>query len=207
MNQLLKRNPAPATSPSAAIDLTPLLDVIFILLFAVLLSFVQLAEQTDASLEQQVEDLQEELKKYQSQQYDYDTVVDSYKESIQQYEELDRILSKVTIYCNYDQNEVERRTICVLVPGREEEIIQLYKDHEENGYARLKTILEDFIKDKVPVRSEENELSKSTDETCFVVLYLSLDGIQRGDRIEIDNIATALMEKYENVYYKKTRAD
>ena len=210
----MKRNPAPASAPNAAVDLTPLLDVIFILLFVVLLSLVQLSEREDASRSQQVAELQTELDElnaelaeYRNRDYDYETVAQSYQASIQQYEELDKAVIKITVFCNYDPDDYSRRTIRILVPGREDETIELSSNHSETGFARLEALLEECIVDAhIQQQGAEDEIAE-TETASFVVICLSLDQIQYRDRGRIDEIAAMLTEKYENVYYRKFRAD
>ena len=178
--------------------------VIFLLLFVVLLAFVQLETQEDSLNSEEVEELQQELADYQETDYNYDTLEESYQNSIAQYSELDQLVGKVSIFCNYNPNDKTTRTIKVLIPGREAETIILSPGHTDSRYAQLETLLEDFIKSN----QEQSDRSKdATAGTSFTIICLSLDKIQRGDRERIDKIAADLMERYENVYYRKFRAD
>ena len=205
---MFKLNPGPATTPNATIDLTSLLDVIFIFLFVIILAYAKIAAQKEVAYEEQIAQLQQELKEHQAESYELDTIIQSYEASVQQYQELDNLVKKITIYCNYDHNDPSTRTIKILMPGNEPITITLSKDNSDTGFNRLEAILSEFIEENKPntLKDEDNK-NASADGVSFIIVFLSLNEIQRGDREKIDAIATGFMNQYENVYYRKTRTD
>lgn len=203
---MLKRNPGPATMPNAAIDLTPLLDVIFIFLFVIMIAFTKLANEEKTSREEEIAQLQQELKEHKAENYELDTIVQSYEESIQQYQELDKMVKKITIFCNYDHNDPSTRTIKVLISGNEPITIPLSRDNSDTGFNRLTAILSEYIETNAK-KNMRDDNNPAADDASFIVIFLSLNEIQRGDREKIDAIATGFMNQYENVYYRKTRTD
>lgn len=189
---MVKRNPGPATMPNAAIDLTSLLDVIFIFLFFIILAYSKLASQQEAP----------------QPEYNEPAITEhAYKESLVHFKELDKIVKKITVYCNYDHNDPTKRTIKVLTSNDDPFTISLSKEKSNTGFNQLKEFLSEYIEKNMPKEQSDENGSASTDGASFIVIFLSLNEIQRGDREKIDEIATDFMNRYDNVYYRKTRTD
>lgn len=209
---MLKHNPSSSTSPNSAIDLTSLLDVVFIVLFVVIIAYSQLVNQKETEQQKQIKELNEKLEEALTQlnceQFDYDTVVNSYQESVKQYEELNKVVKKITVYCNYNHSEPHIRTLKVITPEKEFEPVTLNPSNSSKEFEKLQNALSEYIIDALGQKNEESKNGYySDDEGCFVILCLSLKDIQRDDRIKIDEIARTLMENYDNVYYRKFRPD
>ena len=191
------------------INLTPLLDVIFIFLFIVTLSYAQQAalikQESEASLAQAQEEmnqLRDQIRVLEDAEYDDLVLRNSYEERLQQYEELNRIVNQVTIFCTYNLSNYSQRTIRVLVPGLEYDPIDITPANEDAAFAQLHEILDAYIRQQREANVSEPQADETSGQS-FIILSLSLEQIQRGDREQIDAIAEELMEQYEDVYYRK----
>ena len=202
-----KRNASLSTMPDAPIDLTSLLDIIFIFLFIVVIGYAQRVNQAETSarekaeaLQMETEQLQAKLLEYQTRDYDAEVLKKSYEESLRQYEELDRLVHKITIYCTYRPDDFSQRTIRVIAPNREYEPIEVNVGNENLRFAQLKQLLTDHIESVQGDFSNEDE---TTERQSFVIMSLSMEQIQRRDREQIDQIAAELTEQYGDVFYRK----
>ena len=224
---MARRNPGAATQPNAPIDLTSLLDVIFIFLFVVMISNAQRVQKNEAeaeaeiaaaqarveSLEADNQSLSSSLAEYEALSYDYDHLAEAYDASLTDYAALDAMVRKITIYCTYDERDLMHRTIRVLTPDKAYDPIEVYPENENRCFAELDSILTECAvsADLRPAASGAkgsgtSVSSAQADEgASFLVYMLHMGRIERGDRLRIDEIVERLMGEYEDVYYRKVR--
>ena len=103
-----KRNPSQASLPNAPIELTPLLDVIFIFLFIVLVA--------TAIIGKDVEEKADEVQKLIDTQNEEEARGYALEERLKYYEKgvLGTNTRIITVYCKYSDVDIERRVLEVL---------------------------------------------------------------------------------------------
>ena len=196
--------------PSSEINLTPLLDIIFIFLLIVTVGYVkqttELREQKENELVQAQEEAalyKERLQALEQENYDEAVLKESYEESLREYAELNRMVRQISIYCTYDPYDYSRRTLRVLIPGQDIAPIEINPGNETDSFLRLEQLLRDDISaSREAAPDAENGV---TEGQSFVILSLSLKQIQRWDREQIDAVAQRMMEQFDDVYYRKFR--
>lgn len=206
-----RKNPSAASLPGASIDMTSLLDVIFIFLFVVIIGYAYKARMAKEEAlqvikvsQQQIEIINKENEILRKQLFDQTTMEESYKKIIDDYEGdvLGKRVKIVTIYCTYDDFDSSIRQIRIDIPGIDFKPIDFNNKNSENAFNRLKLALENYIKE---VRlSDQNTSDKSTElskkERTIIVLSINREKIQRRDKVKIDSIITELESKYDDVY-------
>ena len=196
--------------PSSEINLTPLLDIIFIFLLIVTVGYVkqttELREQKENELVQAQEEAalyKERLQALEQENYDEAVLKESYEESLREYAELNRMVRQISIYCTYDPYDYSRRTLRVLIPGQDIAPIEINPGNETDSFLRLEQLLRDDLRSlREAAPDAENGV---TEGQSFVILSLSLKQIQRWDREQIDAVAQRMMEQFDDVYYRKFR--
>lgn len=201
--RLQRRNPGPAGLPNAPIDLTPLLDIIFIFLFAVIISNasatitaqeeagkeVEQAENEVKALTGRVELLQEEVFALTAENQAKESLREAYEGEV-----IGKRVKLVTIYCTYDSGDSTKRRLSAEAPGLTFEPFEFQSTNVESAFSRLKNALTEYIKE---VRSAENT-AKS--ERTVIMLYINKESILRRDKERIDRIIEELDRTFEDVY-------
>lgn len=198
-----RKNPGIASIPNAPIDLTPLLDVIFIFLFAVILSNANATQTVQNQARAEVkeakagaEELQSEVDRLSDEVFRLDSKVQEAQHVRDAYEGevIGKRVKIITIYCTYDTNDSSRRRLYVDAQGLEFEPIDFQSNNMENAYDRLTKCLNDYI---LAVRGTEE---KAKSERAVILLHINTELIQRRDKERIDRIIEELDRTYEDVY-------
>ncbi len=182
-----------ATNPNSAIDLTPLLDIVFIVLFIVIIAYTNLAVKNESP---------ETVPAKPDSDLVPSDVVDK------QNQELDKIVKRITITCWYDDSIPGKRTIRVITPDKEYDPIEMNEENTD-PYLQLEKILRESIEkyraEGQKGNGQEDDITKGS---SFVVLILDIDKILRRDKIAIDELAEELMGDYDGyVFYRTSRVD
>ena len=204
-----RKNPASASRSNAPIELTPLLDVIFIILFIVIISNAlntkkvtaeaeseaRAARQEKSDLEKQAAVKDAEIASLEAQLFDQEALEARYEQRLAEYEDsvIGRRVKIVTINCIYDTQDTTHRKLSAAAPGDAFPAADFTNDNAETTFARLANWLEQYI---------EANSSGSTDKADRVIIVLSVgtEQILKRDRETLDRIIAGLEEKYDDVY-------
>ena len=162
------------------IDLTSLLDVIFIILLVVLCG--------QSSMKENLTQMQADAKDTQAQaEQEYKL----YKEQIEIADSLNQYVWAVSIIVPYDENEVTKRQIRFLKEGQEIETIDLIGNDVTSAIETFKKSLTKYIQE-----NEDRPVILSLNEDDDYILYR--------DEIMVNEVFRELAEKFSNVYIKGT---
>ena len=203
MIPLQRKNPGLAGLPNAPIDLTPLLDIIFIFLFGVIISNASAALDVQEEAKQEIKDaktevvrlegelagMREEMFELTAQNEANQNIRDAYEGEV-----IGKRFRLVTIYCTYDFEDSTKRKLFVDAPELEFAPIEFQTYNMENAFLRLENALSDYISE---VRKDEAD-AKS--ERTVVMLYINKESILRRDKERIDMIIEGLERTFEDVY-------
>ena len=162
------------------IDLTSLLDVIFIILLVVLCG--------QSSMKENLTQLQADAKGTQAQaEQEYKL----YKEQIEIADSLNQYVWAVSIMVPYDENDVTKRQIRFLKEGQEIETIELIGNDVTSAIETFKKSLTKYIQEH-----EDRPVILSLNEDDDYILYR--------DEIMVTEVFLELANKFNNVYIKGT---
>lgn len=199
-----RKNPA-----SSNIELTPLLDVIFIILFIVIISNALNTKKAAAEAESEVSDARREVKLLESeaarkdeaiesleaQIFDQDAMAAQYEQRIDELEGsvIGRRVKIVSLSCVYDEADTSRRRLAAAAPDAESFTVDFTSDTAEMSFGRLNNWLEQYI---------ENNTRAGADKAERVIIVLSVgsERILKRDREALDRIIAGLEAKYDDVY-------
>lgn len=160
------------------IDLTSLLDVIFIILMVVLCH-----RQVDANNQKaQMEELKEKVAVTQ----DVEAENLMYEERLDTYENLSEYINLVTVYAEYDLTDVTKRYIRVMNGDEEIKKIEITPDTESQGFEEFTSFMEAIVGENT-----EKPILCSLD--CGQILYR--------DAVKINEIVSTM--KADNLYFKE----
>ena len=162
------------------IDLTSLLDVIFIILLVVLCG--------QSSMKENLSELQSEA---ENAQREADEVYQLYKEQIEIADNLNQYVWAVSIMVPYDENDVTKRQIRFLKEGQEIETIELIGNDVTSAIETFKKSLTKYIQEH-----EDRPVILSLNEEDDYILYR--------DEIMVTEVFLELANKFSNVYIKGT---
>lgn len=151
------KNKKPKSIGRLIIDLTPLLDVIFIVLIVVLAgqdTFNMEADQKFAEAQEIQEDAEQELA-------DMEASVKTYENQLEIYEELNEKFNVITIVSNYALNDRTYRRIKIKINGHEPELLELNPSNSDKQWIEFRTCLENVINEDV---NKENIISIKVEE-------------------------------------------
>lgn len=161
------------------IDLTSLLDVIFIILLVVLCG--------QSSINQNLEETQLTAENAQMQA---ENAKDLYEDMIDTSDSLNQLVRIVSISVPYDKTEITRREIKVLAEGGDIVSFNLIGNEVTEPLNAFKDTLVEYIR-----QNNEKPVILSLNEDDEKILYR--------DEIKINDILTDLSKEYENVYIKE----
>lgn len=202
-----RRNPGQAGLPNAPIDLTSLLDIIFIFLFVVIISNasavldakheakkeVNEAAAAVEALEEEKARLQFEVSALWAERASNASIREAYEGEV-----IGKRVKIVTIYCTYDKEDHSgdpTRWMFADAPGLEFETFEFQAKTQNNAYERLKRGLQEYIEE---VQSAD-KTEKS--ERTLIILHVNKELILRRDKENIDKLVIeALEDAYEDVY-------
>ncbi len=205
---MFRRNSSLVRPSNSSLDLTPLLDVIFIFLFIVIIGYFEASSHETSekeNLQQQNSELQQQITELQSQEYDYVTMTQNYENSLSQYESLRKEVKIVQIFCNWNEDNVEGpRKLKVITPDGTIGPYEVTEDNKRTRFNVLENELKKYITNNIP-KSRDDSLGEKGDPNEFniIILTLSTYNIRYSDRTAINGIATKLTENYANVYYRE----
>ena len=194
---------------SAPIELTPLLDVIFIILFIVIISNALNTKKVTAEAESEAAEARREVKLLESeaaakdqeiaslaaQIFDQEAMAAQYEQRIDELEGsvIGRRVKIVSISCIYDEADTTRRRLTAAAPDAEAFTVDFTSDTAEMSFARLNNWLEQYI---------ENNTRAGADKAERVIIVLSVgsERILKRDREALDRIIAGLEAKYDDVY-------
>ena len=194
---------------SAPIELTPLLDVIFIILFIVIISNALNTKKVTAEAESEAAEARREVKLLESeaatkdqeiaslaaQIFDQEAMTAQYEQRIDELEGsvIGRRVKIVSISCIYDEADTTRRRLTAAAPDAESFTVDFTSDTAEMSFARLNHWLEQYI---------ENNTRAGADKAERVIIVLSVgsERILKRDREALDRIIAGLEAKYDDVY-------
>ena len=196
------------------VELTSLLDVIFLILFVVMqskqLSVMELQnkseaqaaameaeleatraelEETKAELGRVTTELEETKKLLSSTQTDLTVIERNYEQRIDAYEHFDMYAAIVTVYITYDPENVKERAIRISGPNLEPDPIHFDSSNEMAAWNRMKKYLTAYAQGK-----EESGIP--------VILSVNGDGILHRDELRAETIFNGLRRDFGNVYVK-----
>lgn len=119
------------------IDLTPLLDVIFILLIVVLASGTMSEEKADRQYEEAMEI-----------QSDAEQQVNAYKSHLEAYSDIDEYFSIITVSAGYHSDNRRNRTITVKVNENEEARYELNPTNSGDQWGKIEQDIKKIISAK-----------------------------------------------------------
>ena len=194
---------------SAPIELTPLLDVIFIILFIVIISNALNTKKVTAEAESEAREARREVKLLESeaaardeeieslaaQIFDQEAMAAQYEQRIDELEGsvIGRRVKIVSISCIYDEADTTRRRLTAAAPDAEAFTVDFTSDTAEMSFGRLNNWLEQYI---------ENNTRAGADKAERVIIVLSVgsERILKRDREALDRIIAGLEAKYDDVY-------
>ena len=165
------------------IDLTPLLDVIFIVLIVVLVgrdSYNAEADKKYADAEQYVSEADAKVAEMEAKNA-------TYTEQMKAYGEISEYVYLITVYAGYNPANRKFRTIYLMINSDEPKQINLNPSTETDAWAECRTIIEGVIQKN---ENAQAVLSVST-ENSEKMLYR--------DEEAIYSIFRDLMKKYSNI--------
>ncbi len=212
---MTRKNPNSSSMLNTPIDLTSLLDVIFILLFFVIIGYTvakskainevkdyNQLKQDYANSKDKIDDLLKGNSDLQNQIEDLANKNSHYQEIDGAYngEVIGKKVKIITISCFYSEINKSKRTIMMYTPDME------YKDIEfEGGKDDISvTTAFDYLKDNLDnyIKSVKKDDGPEKEDKTIVVLYVKNDNgqIQRRDYEKIMSIFHELEGKYDEVY-------
>lgn len=160
------------------IDLTSMLDVIFILLLVVMVGQKTTASQSAEEYEKLQEAAELQIAEAENAKLVYEDIADSYS-----------YVCVASASVPFDADEIQKRKIMLLVNGSEMRSFELIGNDVEESFAAFKAALEEYI---------------SEYKDCPVILSLNDDDdrILYRDEKRITEIYNELSENNPNVYIK-----
>lgn len=173
----MKRN-GKSTRGDIIIDLTSLLDVIFIILLVVLCG--------QNSVSERLSEREAEAKKKSSEA---EVIVKLYKDQMDIADSLNQYVWSVSIVVSYDPSEITKRQIRLLKEGEEIECFDLIGNDIDESLTSFRDILSDYIE-----KNKERPVILSLNEEDENILYR--------DETAVNEILFELAKGYSNVYIK-----
>ena len=194
---------------SAPIELTPLLDVIFIILFIVIISNALNTKKVTAEAESEAREARREVKLLESeaaardeeieslaaQIFDQEAMAAQYEQRIDELEGsvIGRRVKIVSISCIYDEADTTRRRLMAAAPDAESFTVDFTSDTAEMSFGRLNNWLEQYIENNTRAGADKSE-------RVIIVLSVGSERILKRDREALDRIIAGLEAKYDDVY-------
>ena len=168
-----RKNPGSSSQPNAPIDLTPLLDVIFIFLFVVIIAYAAKAQAVEAEAVSRTEELEKQVEELNARLTEEESLREMYEKRLSDYESdvIGGRVKIVTIYCTWDEEN-------------DETTLQVWGEYKVFGLL-VNQMLVDYI--------TENSDS-------VVVLSLNTEKILYRDQTAINELMGKLTRRYKYVY-------
>ena len=169
------------------IDLTPLLDVIFILLIVVITYVSELGMNESDAMKQEVKDAHKQMQEARQREIDAadrmaeaEAVAETAKEQLIVYKNMYDSVNVVTIYASYTPSDIKNRTVHVQINANEMWEEKINPSNEDDVWEKCKKYIEDELvndSDKsIPTLfSITNEKMLYRDEQSILSLYEKLN--------------------------------
>ena len=160
------------------IDLTSLLDVIFIILLVVICS-QQLTKWDYESREQEATETVR----------DAEAIAELYQDQMETHDKLNEYVVKLSVYSDFNPEQITLRKVRILKESEAIETIDLIGANTADAFAKLEKSLEDYI-------------AENSDKPVILSLNEGDEKILYRDEKAILAIFESLSENYTNVYIK-----
>lgn len=185
---------------NTAIELTSLLDVIFIVLMIVICNQQINMETKSAEAEVMVSEAAAEMEQAEAlkeEAADMAAEADSEKLLYEEFIENNRSMFEqyvtVTVRIDYLPSDIRNRTIRLLINDAEEKTMKLSGNDTKEAFSAFEEEL-------------ENAAAQAEAEGKPVFISINTDRILYRDEKKAEEILSLVFEKYENLYYRKTGA-
>lgn len=191
MEKHMKKDKKSRSLSRILIDLTPLLDVIFIVLIVVLAGQDNYSTEADrkyAEAEKYVIDVNAEMEEIDAE----NSVL---KEQMSSYSALNEYFNVVTVYAAYSPENRKFRTIYIKVNTDETQKINLNPSNSQDAWNECRKFIEDIIK---------------KDESLPMILSINTSGDDKmlyRDESSINDMFADLMRKYQNLTIRNMNSD
>jgi len=176
------KNKKPKSIGRLLIDLTPLLDVIFIVLIVVLAgqdTFQAEADQKFIEAQEIQEDAAQELA-------DMEASVKTYESQLEVFEELNDQFNVISVSAIYDLKDRTYRKVLVKTFGNEPKLMELNPSNSEKIWTEFRTIIENVVSEDVTketiisIKVEEGEKMLYRDYEKMKGIINELQGVYPG---------------------------
>lgn len=163
----------PKTFAQVLIDLTPLLDVIFILLIVVLTFQDDYSAKADAKVseaEEYVDQANDDIAKKNAE-------LDVVNEQLDNYANMNTYVTAVSIYASYQPSNRKYREIHIQINADEPKLINLNPSNSDEAWNECKDFVEQYISPDTPmIISVKNEKMLYRDEQKITEICNNLTG-------------------------------
>jgi len=177
------KNKKPKTIGQLLIDLTPLLDVIFIVLIVVLVG----RDSYNAEADKKYADAEQYVSEADAKVAEMEAKTATYTEQMKAYGEISEYVNLITVYAGYNPANRKFRTIYVMINADAPKEINLNPSTEKNAWAECRTMIEEVIQ---------------KNENAHAVLSISTENSEQmlyRDEEAIYDMFKDLMDKYSNI--------
>lgn len=173
------------------IELTSLLDVIFIVLMVVICNQqINMTAKNNAA-ETVMEQAQEQMEEAEDLKAEAEAEKELLKEHKDTYEAVNEVTDVLTVYVDFTPSNPEERAILIMAGDEELPHIQMSPSNESEALSQFEELLEKKVSD-----AEKNEKP--------VIISVNKDRILYRDEKAVSRILDRLFEKHDNIFYKKT---
>lgn len=206
-----RKNPGPSSLPNAPIDLTSLLDVIFIFLFVVMIGYALTAQKAEeaaaarvktaeaealeagkeaAEAAEALKAAEEALAEAGQDLKEQRALAAAYEDRVRDYEGqvIGERVKIVTISGSYDGDDSKIREMLVMLNGESPVSFPVTPDTQDRAFERIRRMVREYI-----------EMFDESDRTV-VVISVNSTGIQRRDRQRLDVMIDEFTTEYSFVY-------
>ncbi len=188
-----RKNPSQASSPNVPIDLTSLLDVIFIFLFIVLASMTVGYSEQKQKLKEKEEIIDEKISEYLNETIDEEAIMQRLEDYDEQY--LETKVKFVSIVGRYSEEDSHIRIIRIDVPDDEPFVVEIYDDDDDN----YNYYDDDEQKAYDAIQKYLEEYASNNKDFAIVVSICEVDILNR-DHEAIASKIESISDEYTNVF-------
>ncbi len=188
-----RKNPSQASSPNVPIDLTSLLDVIFIFLFIVLASMTVGYSEQKQKLKEKEEIIDEKISEYLNETIDEEAIMQRLEDYDEQY--LETKVKFVSIVGRYSEEDSHIRIIRIDVPDDEPFVVEIYDDDDDN----YNYYDDDEQKAYDAIQKYLEEYASNNKDFAIVVSVCEVDILNR-DHDAIASKIESISDEYTNVF-------
>lgn len=137
-----RHNPNQSSSPNVPIDLTSLLDVIFLFLLIVLASMTVGYSNKNQELDEKEKLIDEKIHEYLNETIDDEAMKQRLDDYDNQY--VDTKVKFITIVGRYSNEDITKRIVSVYAPDDDPYIVDITDGTQENAYSQILNYLEEY---------------------------------------------------------------